>query len=159
MRKTVKTITPALLLLAASALPAFAGAIEIIDPIAHFVEDSTNGDHIEIFMTINNTGSVEDRLYAVRTKVAKEAALNTLEQKAGHGSGGGHDEAQMTMAALAVPAGGEATLDEHGMHIMLTEPKRRYEAGETFTVTLFFEQAGRVTADVTVEEDEEGHGG
>ena len=69
-----KTIAPALLLLAASALPAFAGTIKVGDTAAEMAGDGATAG---VFMTIN-TGSAADRLVA--------SMLGRWEKRCGSGS-------------------------------------------------------------------------
>lgn len=141
-----------------AALPAFAGEIRVTDAIAHMMEDSTNGRRIEVYMTIENTGDQLDRLYAVRSRLGKRTTLTVV-----HGASGGHDGVDhasmehsetakhMRTTALDIQAGETALLRHGGSHIMLMQPKEDPAPGTTFAVTLFFEHAGRMSVDVTVE--------
>ena len=145
MHKTVKTITAALLLLAASAAPSFAGTISIDNARAEMMEGKT--DRGDIFMAITNTGAAADRLYAVRTQIAKKATLET-ESEADVITG----ESSETVSLLIKP-GETVKLSEEGAHIELFGLKRPFEEGETFIATLYFEQGGPVKVTVTVGEE------
>jgi copper(I)-binding protein len=151
MQSITKTIAPALLLLAASAAPAFAGTVQINDAVAHLETDAEHGDSLEIFMSITNSGGALDRLYAVRSKIAGEGRI------AGGGSADdGHNEGHedhLLATSVDLPAGATTTLSEEGSHLELGELKRTPEIGDEIKVTLFFEQAGRVKLTVTVEEE------
>ena len=55
--------------------------------------------------------------------------------------------------SLLVKPGETVELTEEGAHIELFDLSRPFEEGETFTATLFFEQAGPVKITVTVGEE------
>lgn len=149
MHNITKTILSAILLLAASAAPAFAGTIEISDPVAHVDMHNDHGATIELLMNITNSGSAADRMYAARSKIAGEGRI------AGGGSdnGGSHND-HMLATSIEVPAGGTTALNPSGSHIMLVDIKQTPQVGDEIKVTLFFEQAGRVNVTVTVAEEE-----
>ena len=135
----------ALLLSLALAVPAAAGTIEVDDARAEMMEGKT--DRGDIFMKITNGGSTADRLYAVRTKAAKKAALETESEEnvlAGESS---------ETASLLVKPGETVELTEEGAHIELFGLKKQFESGESFPATLFFELDGPVSVTVTVEEE------
>lgn len=146
-------------LLAASAMPAFAGSIDIDNARGYFLEDAANGARIEIYMDIVNMGDTADQLYAVRSKQADHATLNI----AAHDMAGGiisHKEGMhMPTVTIAIPAGETVTLKHGGMHVMLMEPKADLAVGATITVTLFFEQAGKIEVPITLAEMAEAHTG
>ncbi|UCH73873.1 MAG: copper chaperone PCu(A)C [Rhodospirillales bacterium] len=157
-------LAAAALVMAAIAVPATAGEVEVRNPTAHVMEDPVNGRRIEVYMEIENWGAARDRLYAVRSKLGRKTMLAVVDErdhamgKAGH-DGSGHSAAAMHMQTrvLDIPAGATTTL-QHGMsHIMLMEPKKALAVGEHFPVTLFFERAGRVSVDVTVVPTGMGH--
>ena len=125
--------------------PALAGTIEVEDARAEMMDGKT--DRGDIFMKITNGGSSADRLYAVRTKIAKKAALETESEEnvlAGESS---------ETASLLVKPGETVELTEEGAHIELFDLSKLFEDGESFTATLFFEQAGPVKITVTIGEE------
>jgi len=56
------------------------------------------------------------------------------------------------VTAIAVPAGGEATLAPGGLHIMLIDLTRELTPGDEVTLTLTFEKAGDITVTAVVRE-------
>lgn len=123
-----------------------AGSIDVDDARAEMMEGQTaRGD---IFMKITNTGDAADRLYAVRTRVAERAALETESE----------DEVvagrTAETASLLIKPGETVSLSEDGPHIELFGLSKEFETGESFVATLFFEQAGRIKVTVTVEEED-----
>lgn len=140
------------------AVPAEAGEIRVTNATAHVMEDSVNGRRIEIYMTIENTGDRLDRLYAVRSRLGKRTALAVVQGAGRAHDGVDHASAErsdmakhMRTSTLDIRAGETASLRHGGSHIMLMQPKEFPAPGVTFPVTLFFEHAGRLSVDVTVE--------
>lgn len=95
------------------------------------------------FMTIVNTGTVDDRLVAAEAPVSESTELHTHI----------HEGSVMRMRQvdeIAVPAGETVQLKPGGLHVMfmgLNEPLRE---GQTFDLELTFEKAGAVTVPVRV---------
>jgi copper(I)-binding protein len=146
-------------MVAAFAMSAFAGSIDIDNARGFYMEDAVNGARIEIYMDIVNMGDTADRLFAVRSKHADHATLNT----AAHDMAGGtidHDEGMhMPTTTIAIPAGETVTLKHGGMHVMLMKPTTDLAVGTTITVILFFEQAGKMEVLITLAEMDESHAG
>jgi copper(I)-binding protein len=153
-----------LLLSAITAVSAQAADISVSNATAHVMEDSVNGRRIEVYMTIENSGAARDRLYAVRSKLSRKTMISVIHHT-GHGANGsGQDgtahsdvDKHMETRVLDVAAGGAASLRHGDSHIMLMDPKETPAVGATFPITLFFERAGRVSVEVTVEPMEMGH--
>ncbi len=138
--------------------PASAADVSVSGATAHVMEDPVNGRRVEVYMDIHNAGAARDRLYAVRSKVSRRTMLAVV-QDGPHANGAGTSGVAMHMqtAVLDVPAGATATLEHGGSHIMLMEPEVAPAVGSTFPVTLFFEHAGRMSVEVTVEAVEPAH--
>jgi copper(I)-binding protein len=153
-----------LLLAAVTAMPAQAAEIKVSEAVAHVMEDSVNGRRIEVYMTIENAGAARDRLYAVRSELARNTMLAVPEHEdegagaSGHGSMA-HSEAakHMQSTVLDIPAGAETRFQHGKSHIMLMQPKETPAVGASFPVTLFFERAGRMSVEVTVVPMDMGH--
>lgn len=154
-----RILVSAAAIFAVFAAPAFAGSTNIDNLRGYFMQDAANGNRIEIYMDIVNTGDTNDRLYAVRSKHADHATLNA----AAHDMTGGtidHDEGMhMPTATIVVPAGETVALEHGGMHVMLMEPKTDLAMGSAITITLFFEQAGAMKVRITLAEMGEPHAG
>lgn len=146
--KTTWTLVHAFLFAAALAAPAAAGSIQITDAEA---ELEHNGTAADVFLNISNTGAAGDRLYAAKTPVAARAVLSSL---------GENEERQVEVQGKEIPRalayevkpGAQFRLHEDGPHISLRDLKKTLGVGETFTLTLFFEMAGPVKVEVTVED-------
>ena len=148
-------VATVLLTTAISVTSARAGDIQVGNATGHLIGGAENGYRVEIYMDIENAGHA-DRLYAVRTALSDKAMLSVVNKdKTKHE--GHHDGMNMpetkhahTMA-LEVPAGGAVSLAMGESHIMVMNPDELPSAGATFPVTLFFEQAGKVTVEVTMQ--------
>jgi copper(I)-binding protein len=76
----------------------------------------------------------------------------------GEAAGGGHGEGGAMMAmrevpAIDVPAGSRVELAPGGLHLMLFDLLEDLQAGDTFELTLVFENAGEVTVTAEVRDD------
>ncbi|HEY1015512.1 MAG TPA: copper chaperone PCu(A)C, partial [Herpetosiphonaceae bacterium] len=100
------------------------------------------GSNSAAYMRIANAGAAE-RLVKAESPVAGTVELHTVEDQNGV-------MAMRPVAAIEIPAQGSAELKPGGFHVMLIDVQRELRAGDTFTVTLTFEQAGAVTVPVTV---------
>ncbi len=96
------------------------------------------------YLTIHNAGKADDRLLSAASDVAARVELHNHVNKDG--------VMQMRQVeAVAVPAGGMTTLKPGGLHVMLMGLKGPLKEGESFPLTLTFEQAGSTTVQVKVE--------
>ncbi len=133
--------------------PAQAGEIKIDNAVAYLVDDEMNGKRIEVYMDITNAGDGMDRLYAVRSELAAMTNLSVVSMGGAmdHGKDGMVDSRHLSTSALMISPGEVATLERGASHIMLMKPEGWPEAGKTFPLTLFFQQAGRVTVEVVMQ--------
>jgi periplasmic copper chaperone A len=111
--------------------------VEVTHPWAR----ASTGNVGVVYMTIKNTGPVDDRLVAATTPVAAQAQLHVSINTNGVMS-------MRPLSSIAVKANGQAILRPDGMHLMLVGLKQPLKAGETFPLTLTFQKAGNL--DVTV---------
>ena len=144
-------IALALALLAAGPVLA-QGAIEIHDARARASIGS--GQTSAVYLTVHNHGTEADRLVGVASAVARSTGLHTTL----------HEQGIMKMRpldGLDLPAGGAAEFMPGGHHIMLVGLGAPLTAGDRFPLTLRFEKAGEIEADVAVVApgDIQGHGG
>ena len=95
------------------------------------------------YLTVTASGG-EDRLVGASTPVAGKAEVHeTID-----------DNGIMKMrpaGALTVKPGTPATLKPGGLHVMMTDLKQPLSEGQTFPLTLRFEKAGAVEAQVHVQ--------
>jgi copper(I)-binding protein len=97
-----------------------------------------------VYMTIANTGPIDDRLVSAATPVADQAQLHTEI----------NDKGIMKMrpvSAIDVKPRGQTMLKPGGLHVMLVGLKQPLKVGESFPLTLTFEKAGKLDITVTVE--------
>ena len=96
------------------------------------------------YMVLTNEGSETDRLISASADVAESVELHTHMM----------DDGVMRMRqveAIEINPGTPSVLEPGGLHVMLIGLKQPLAAGESFPMTLTFEQAGEVTVEVSVE--------
>ena len=95
------------------------------------------------YLTIRNGGPA-DRLTAAEGDIAKTIEVHQTTMAAGI--------AKMEMVkAIDIPVNGSVDLKPGGYHIMLIQPVRELKPGDTFSLTLVFEKAGRKQVPITVQ--------
>jgi periplasmic copper chaperone A len=113
--------------------------VEVVQPWAR----AATGNVGVVYMTIKNTGTVDDRLVAAATPVAEQAQLHISINRNGVMS-------MRPLSSIAVKANGQAILKPGGMHLMLVGLKQPLTADETFPLTLTFQKAGNLAVTVAV---------
>ncbi len=107
-------------------------------------EGGANG---AMYLTISNSGGAPDRLVKASGDIAKSIELHTVIKSG--------DVIQMRpVEAIEVPANASVALQPGGFHVMLIGLKRDLKLGDTFDITLQFEQAGPVTVQAVVKQPE-----
>lgn len=96
------------------------------------------------YMTIRNAGAQPDRLLGAESPAAQRVELHTHIRD-------GEVMRMRPVADIPVPAGGAATLQPGGLHLMLMGLNRPLAVGESVPVTLRFERAGSVTVNLAVQ--------
>ena len=102
-----------------------------------------------VYLTITNEGETDDALVSVSTDRADLAEVHETRVQ---------DEIAVMMphdGALEIPAGESVSLEPGGLHVMLIGLTDDIRLGDTFDVTLTFEDAGEVTLPVTAVYDAE----
>ena len=97
-----------------------------------------------LYMTLVNKGGADDRLVSVTTPVAGKAEVHSTTTENGV-------TRMRPVDALDMKAGTSTTLKPGGYHVMLTDLKEPLVAGQSFAVTLTFENAGKIAVTVIVE--------
>jgi copper(I)-binding protein len=96
-----------------------------------------------IYLTIHNMSSVGDRLLGAVTEAASKAIVHESIMTDG--------VMRMRPAGgLDIPPNNMVRLEPGGLHLMLTNLKMELVEGESFSLTLTFERAFRVTVDVAI---------
>jgi len=97
-----------------------------------------------VYLEIDNTGAVADRLIEVSTPVAAMAHLHSTEMQ-------GDMSSMKMMDGLDIPAGGKVVLKPQNQHVMLMGLSNALKQGTSFPLVLQFEKAGKVEITVPVE--------
>lgn len=118
------------------------GAVEIHQPWARAsAGPARNGGS---FMVFRNTGEAADAVVAASSDVAETVELHTHIKD-------GDVMRMREVPRIDLPAGETVTLQPGGLHVMLMGLKAPLEEGESFDLTVTFENAGSVTFAVPVQ--------
>lgn len=122
---------------------AFAADIQVTAPWAR--ASAGNVANGAAYLTLHNSGKVDDRLVSASTDMALKAELHT------HMMNNGMMEMR-PVDGIDVPAGKTVTLQPGSLHVMLMGLKAPLKKGVDFPLTLVFEKAGTVKIDVHIED-------
>jgi len=138
--------------LSSLALPALAGGIEVHD--AYAIQSMPGGPTAAAFMVIHNHGGAPDRLIGVGSDIAARTELHTHIAD-------DNGVMQMTKVeeGLDLPTDGTIEMVRGSHHVMFMGVNATLDDGQTFPVTLMFEDAGEVVVEVTVDLDRRTEGG
>lgn len=95
------------------------------------------------YMRLRNNGAVADRLLRAESDVAEAVELHTSEMQ-------GEVMTMRPIEYIDLPANGQVELKPGGMHVMLIGLKHELKVGETVSLVLVFEKAGRVSVQAEV---------
>lgn len=125
---------------------ASAGAVTAADPWVKAVDSGMTA----AFVVLTNTTDQEQVLVEASTEVSPMVELHEMAMVDG----------QMVMqqkeGGIAVPAGGEATLEPGGNHIMLMDVTAPIEPGDVVPITLTFASGETLVIDAVAKEFEGG---
>jgi copper(I)-binding protein len=105
-----------------------------------------SGGNSAIYFLIENPTSQDDILLSASTDVAASTELHISMMD---------ENGVMSMQpqeSVPVPAQGEVEFKAGGLHVMLINLNRDLKVGDTFTVTLNFQNVGAVNVEVAVKE-------
>lgn len=126
------------------------GDLEIID--TYVVTNKGTADTAALYFTLENDGDTADRLVVAKSDVARAVELHT------HIDGNGVMKMRPVDDGFEIPANGERRLQRGGDHVMLMGLNQSLKDGDTFELTLEFQNAGDVSYMVKVgDADHEGH--
>ncbi|SFZ86272.1 Copper(I)-binding protein [Devosia enhydra] len=96
------------------------------------------------FLTIANTGTLDDRLVSASADVGRETQIHEMAVV--------NDVMRMRQldGGIPVAAGETVTLSPGGLHLMFMGLNGPLVEGESFPVTLTFEKAGSITIDMSI---------
>jgi copper(I)-binding protein len=126
------------MVLAAPAALAQSSTIEIGNPWAR--PPIGQARNAAAYMTVTNRGSEPDRLLGASTSVARKTELHATIRE-------GEVMRMREVQNIELKPGAQVQFAPGGLHVMLMDVQR-LKAGESFTLTLQFEKAGK--QDVTV---------
>jgi copper(I)-binding protein len=126
-----------------SAVPVLADII-VTDPYAR--ASTAMSESGAAFMVIENTGAEDVRLIVANSDIAERVELHTHKESAN-----GVMQMMEVEGGFVIPAGGTHKLARGGDHIMFLGLTRPMVDGETFPLTLVFENAGEVVIDIPVD--------
>jgi periplasmic copper chaperone A len=106
----------------------------------------SSGQNSAAYMAIHNTGDQADRLIGASAEIAD--AVEVHESTGGHG----HMMKMREIEHIEIPAGGSATLEPGGLHVMFLGLRQDLTPGDEFTLSLTFERAGTIEVSVEVHE-------
>lgn len=99
-----------------------------------------------VYFVLENRGEQPQRLVGAQTSRAEKTELHTHVHQ-------GDMMKMQQIEAVDVPAGGKVEFKPGGNHVMLFGLKQPLVAGESFPVTLQFENGGEITTEVSIEVD------
>jgi len=132
------------LVMALSALPAFAGELAITDAWSRTTPPGVSVG-VAYFTLRNDTGK-SDRLLKISSPIASKVQVHRTEILDGIAR-------MREVAVLHVDAGQTLEFAPNGMHLMLMGLKQPLVEGKTFEIELLFEVAGPRKVEVTVRKD------
>jgi copper(I)-binding protein len=107
---------------------------------------AASGDNGAVYFMIENGTEQDDVLHSAQTDIAAAVELHMSVME-------GDRMSMHQQEAVAIPAGEAVEFTPGGLHIMLVGLTRELKAGDTFEVTLEFENAGEKVVTVTVRDD------
>jgi hypothetical protein len=92
------------------------------------------------YLTLANTGDIDDRLLTVETDAAGDVQIHESTLDGGVMS-------MQEVNGVAVPAGETVLFEPGGLHVMLLDVRTDLEVGDTVPLTLTFESSGELTVE------------
>lgn len=129
------------LLVFAAALPVRSGqGIDVHDAWIRY----TPGDRpMAGYLIMDNTGEEERRLVGASSEAFGAVHIHETVERDG-------TKSMQPVESVAVPAGGSATLQPGGHHLMLMQRQREIEVGDEVMVSLQFDDGASATVQFTV---------
>ena len=142
-KRVVPILLTLLLLVACQSSKITTGVLEIKDAWAR---PAPTGDNGAVYLVIENGTAQDEVLLSASSEVASAVELHMSEMDSDHMSMNHKDE-------IALPAGEATKFAPGGLHVMLVGLTQELKVGDTFDVTLDFQNAGEKAVTVTVMED------
>ena len=119
--------------------------LEIVDAWAHTAVMTDGNSTSAAYMTVRNTGKVDDKLIAASSDFAEFVELHTSEERNGV-------VMMAPVKSVKIPARGETVFKPGGLHIMFIKIKHGLNAGDKIKLTLQFETSGSMELELTARE-------
>ena len=120
------------------------GDLKIIHPWAMPTAASMHGGAGGMgFFIVRNVGQKADKLLSVSAEIIPKIEIHQNLKST--------QSAMQQTESLEIPASTEVRLEPGGSHLMLMGLEKPLAEGDHFTVTLQFEQAGKITVDMMVQ--------
>jgi len=103
-----------------------------------------SGMNSAVYMVLTNDSATPDRLVSAAADVAGAVEIHESSMD------GDVMRMQQLPNGIEIPANGQVELKPGGLHVMLIGLTKDLNPGETFPVTLQFEQAGAITVEAEV---------
>jgi len=103
------------------------------------------GGNSAVYLMIHNPGRA-DAMLSAKSDVAAQVELHMTRMEQSGAMVMHHQE------SVAVPARGQVKFEPGGLHVMLTNLHRDLKAGDIFSLTLHFQNAGEMALQVRVQE-------
>ncbi|MBL8049598.1 MAG: copper chaperone PCu(A)C [Anaerolineales bacterium] len=132
-----------IIVLLLSACSSLSGELTVNNAWSRPALKSENG---AVYFVIENGTYSNEKLLSVSTDVAEDAQIHMTMV---------NDQSVMSMKMqefVEIPSGNEINFKSGGLHIMLANLHQDLLVGDTFTLTLQFENAGEVNIQVIVKE-------
>ena len=118
----------------------------VLDVKNVWARPAASGDNGAVYFMIENGTAQDDVLHSVRADIAGAVELHMSVME-------GDRMSMHQQEVVAIPAGEAVEFTPGGLHVMLVGLARELKAGDTFEVTLEFENAGEKVVTVTVRDD------
>ncbi len=119
------------------------GQIMVMDPWSR-PSPMTQGNGA-VYMTLMNSNEQDDVLLSVETDAAEVVELHETTMD-------GDIMKMSPIPNVKIPAGGSASLEPGGKHVMLINLKQELKTGEKISLTLNFENAGPMKVEAEIRE-------
>lgn len=142
-KRVVPILLILLLLVACQSSKITTGVLEVKDAWAR---PAPTGDNGAVYLVIENGTAQDDVLLSARSEVASAIELHMSEMDGDHMSMNHKDE-------ITLPAGEATKFSPGGLHIMLVGLTQDLKLGDTFDVTLNFQNTGEKVVTIVVKDD------
>jgi copper(I)-binding protein len=142
----MKTLTRILILVVILSISSACSSTEVLSVEDGWARPGFQGDNSAIYLTIRNPKDQADILIEARSEVAKTTEIHLSKM----------DSAGiMTMEhqdQVPIPATDLVEFSPGGLHVMLVNLVQDLSVGESFPVSLIFQEAGELSVDVEVKQ-------